>query len=176
MNFPVVGFVGPSGSGKTTLLEKVLPLLKDRGLRVGVLKQAHPKFDIDHPGKDSHRLRRAGVDQMLVVSNKRWALMVETSKDAEYTLEQIIGRFEQKSLDLILIEGARYMHVPKIEVRRVGLDHPPQYLEDTSIIAVANDFITDLPDGIYKLDINNPAQVVNFILNRICDVVLDPAV
>ena len=123
MKIPALGFIGPSGSGKTTLLEKVLPILKDRGLRVGVFKLAHPKFDIDQPGKDSHRLRQAGADQMLVVSNKRWALMVETDEEAEYTLEHVIGRFERKSLDLVLMEGARYMQVPNIEVCRMGLDH-----------------------------------------------------
>ena len=172
----MIGFVGSSGSGKTTLLEKVVPLLTDRGMHVGVLKQAHSKFDIDHPGKDSYRLRRAGAEQMLVVSDRRWALMVETAEGVEPTLEQIVGRFEQKSLDVVLVEGARYMSVPKIEVGRIDLGGPPLYLKDTSIIAVANDFTTDLPDGIYSLDINNPVQVANFILNRICDVGQDPAV
>ena len=88
-------------------MEKVLPLLKDRGLRVGVLKQAHQKFDIDHPGKDSHRLRQAGADQMLVVSNRRWALMVETGQDVEYSLEYVISRFEQDLLDVVLIERVK---------------------------------------------------------------------
>ena len=47
----VVGFAGYSGSGKTTLVEKLIPVLKLRGLRVSVVKHAHHRFDIDHPGK-----------------------------------------------------------------------------------------------------------------------------
>jgi len=167
LKVPLVGIVGPSGSGKTTLLEKVLPCLKDKGLCVGVLKQAHPRFDIDHPGKDSYRLRTAGAAQMLVMSNKRWALMVETDEDKEYPIEQIIDRFEQGSLDLIVIEGARYIDVPKIEIYRVTSDHSPLYREDTSIVAVATDFAIDLPIGVQHLDVNNPVDVAQFMIERL---------
>ena len=51
-----VSFVAKSGTGKTTLLEKVIIELKDRGWRLGVIKHDAHRFDIDHPGKDSHRL------------------------------------------------------------------------------------------------------------------------
>ena len=47
--FPVVGFCAFSGTGKTTLLKNLLPLLKRRGLRIGVVKHAHHRFEIDHP-------------------------------------------------------------------------------------------------------------------------------
>lgn len=167
MKVPLIGIVGPSGSGKTTLLEKVLPHLKDKGLCVGMLKQAHPKFDIDHPGKDSYRLRMAGAAQMLVMSSKRWALMVETDEDSDCPLERIVNRFEQDSLDLIVIEGARYMDVPKIEVLRTNLNHSPLYKKDTSIVAVATDINIDLPKGVHKLDINDPVDVAQYMANRV---------
>ena len=57
----VVGFSGYSGSGKTTLVEQLIARLKLAGQRVSVIKHAHHEFDIDHPGKDSHRHRSAGV-------------------------------------------------------------------------------------------------------------------
>ena len=57
---PIVGFVAGSGTGKTTLLLKIIPLMKQRGLRLGVIKHTHHRFDIDQPGKDSYRLRHAG--------------------------------------------------------------------------------------------------------------------
>ena len=57
---PVFGFAGFSGSGKTTLIERIIPLLVARGLRVALVKHAHHDFDIDQPGKDSHRHRAAG--------------------------------------------------------------------------------------------------------------------
>ncbi|HAL38589.1 MAG TPA: molybdopterin-guanine dinucleotide biosynthesis protein B, partial [Polaromonas sp.] len=62
----VIGFSGYSGSGKTTLVEKLIPALKQRGLRVSVVKHAHHLFDIDHPGKDTHRHREAGAFEVVV--------------------------------------------------------------------------------------------------------------
>ncbi|WP_370298792.1 molybdopterin-guanine dinucleotide biosynthesis protein MobB, partial [Pontibacterium sp.] len=41
----LLGFVAWSGTGKTTLLRKLIPLLKEQGVRVGVIKHAHHNFD-----------------------------------------------------------------------------------------------------------------------------------
>ena len=67
---PAVGFVGASGSGKTTLITRVLPALREAGLRVAVLKHAHHGFDMDRPGKDTFRAREAGASQVLVASRQ----------------------------------------------------------------------------------------------------------
>ena len=75
---PLLGFVAFSGTGKTTLLTRLIPLLKDRGIRIGMIKHAHHRFDIDTPGKDSYQLRKAGAQQMLIASRTRWALISET--------------------------------------------------------------------------------------------------
>jgi len=64
-----------SGTGKTTLLRELIPLLKDEGLRLALVKHAHHSFDIDHPGKDSYELRKAGADQVLIASRRRTALI-----------------------------------------------------------------------------------------------------
>ena len=79
----VVGFAGFSGSGKTTLVERLIPALKLRGLRVSVVKHAHHKFDIDHPGKDTWRHREAGAFEVVVASDQRLALMREFEQPAE---------------------------------------------------------------------------------------------
>jgi molybdopterin-guanine dinucleotide biosynthesis protein B len=67
----VLGFVAPSGTGKTTLLSKLIPLLRDRGLRVAVIKHSHHNVDIDKPGKDTYILRQAGANQTLIASRQR---------------------------------------------------------------------------------------------------------
>ncbi|UCC57452.1 MAG: molybdopterin-guanine dinucleotide biosynthesis protein MobB, partial [Gammaproteobacteria bacterium] len=46
---PVLGFAAFSGTGKTTLLKRLIPLLADRGIQVGIIKHAHHNFDIDKP-------------------------------------------------------------------------------------------------------------------------------
>ena len=65
---PVLGFVAASGTGKTTLLTQLIPLLKQKGLRVGLIKHSHHDFEIDQPGKDSYRLREAGATSGMLVS------------------------------------------------------------------------------------------------------------
>ena len=58
---PLIGFAAWSGTGKTTLLSRLIPFLKAKGLRIGLIKHAHHTFDIDYPGKDSYELRKAGA-------------------------------------------------------------------------------------------------------------------
>ena len=73
----VVAFTGYSGAGKTTLLEQLIPVLRQGGSRVSVVKHAHHRFDIDHPGKDSWRHRQAGAFEVVVANENRLALMRE---------------------------------------------------------------------------------------------------
>ena len=58
---PLLGFCAFSGTGKTTLLTHLIPELSTLGLKIGLVKHAHHLFDIDHPGKDSFKLRKAGA-------------------------------------------------------------------------------------------------------------------
>ncbi len=166
---PILGFVAYSGTGKTTLLLKIIPLLKAKGLRIGMIKHSHhKKFDIDHPGKDSYRLREAGAEQMLVASRKRWALMVEMEEEFEEpNLEELLSHLEQEKLDLILVEGFKHERFPKIEVHRPSLERPLIFPEDKAVIAIASDeplaITTDLP----RLDMNQPEQIVVFIEEEI---------
>ena len=66
---PMIGFAAYSGTGKTTLLLKLLPLLKQTGLRIGMVKHAHHDIEMDYPGKDSYELRKAGADEMLITGD-----------------------------------------------------------------------------------------------------------
>ena len=91
---PVLGFAAFSGTGKTTLLEKLIPQLTERGIRIGMVKHAHHEFDIDKPGKDSYRLRKAGAQQVLIASSKRQALMTEQATPQEPRLDELITRLD----------------------------------------------------------------------------------
>jgi molybdopterin-guanine dinucleotide biosynthesis protein MobB len=161
--------VAYSGTGKTTLLLKIIPLLKEKGLSLGMIKHSHhKKFDIDHPGKDSYRLRHAGAEQMLVASRKRWALMVETGTEFEEpNLAQLLSHFEQQKLDLILVEGFKHEHFPKIEVHRPSLGHSLFFPEDDSIVAIACDAPLSVTTDLPIFDMNQPAQIVAFIEKQI---------
>ena len=164
---PIVGFAAYSGTGKTTLLRKLLPLLKQRGVRVGMVKHAHHTFDVDQPGKDSYELRKAGAAQMLIASRTRWALMVEKQREKEPQLDEVLLELDQAALDLILVEGFKQESFPKIELRRAGLKGKPFFPGDSNIIAVATDDPEELETELPVMDLNNAEEIADFIVERV---------
>ena len=167
-DLPLLGFVGWSGAGKTTLLTAVIPLLQTRGLRCALIKHAHHGFDIDRPGKDSDRLRRAGAGQVLIASRRRWALLVEEEHPDDPPLEGLIRHIDSERADLILVEGFKHAAIPKIEVYRAALGKPPLHPQDRDIIAVASDvLVKPSRPQITQLDLNAPSQIADFIIGLI---------
>jgi molybdopterin-guanine dinucleotide biosynthesis protein B len=162
---PILGFAAFSGTGKTTLLKQLLPILKTRGLRVGMIKHAHHRFEIDIPGKDSYELRKAGASQMLITSGHRWALMVDREVEEDPKLQEAIDQLNQSQLDLILVEGFKHESFPKIELHRPAVGKPLIYPGDPDIVAVATD--GDLPGDIKLpvLDINDVQGIAEFVVS-----------
>ncbi|OGT97662.1 MAG: molybdopterin-guanine dinucleotide biosynthesis protein B [Geobacteraceae bacterium GWC2_48_7] len=160
-----LSFVAKSGTGKTTLLEKVITELKQRGYRIGVIKHDAHKFDIDHPGKDSYRLTAAGADTMLISSPEKLALVKK--HDVSPPVEELLSTYFY-DVDLVLTEGFKMSSLPKIEVHRKErsatlLCRGEQH--DSTLIAVASDEALEL--DVPVLDLNNPAQVAEFVEKRI---------
>lgn len=117
-----VGIAGHSGMGKTTLLERLVPEITGRGLVVSLIKHSHKNIDIDHPGKDSYRLREAGCPGSVVLGNERWALMHELRGAPEPPLDDLLDRLQH--CDLVLIEGFKGGDFPKLEVWRQSQGQP----------------------------------------------------
>lgn len=165
---PVLGFVAASGTGKTTLLSQLIPLLKQNGLRVGLIKHSHHDFDIDQPGKDSFRLRQAGASPVLLVSQYRRAMITEFSPaQEEPRLADQLKQFDSSELDLILVEGFRAEQFPKIELHRAALNQPVLYPGDPDIIAIATDVALETPAYLTQLELNRPETIAAFIVDRI---------
>lgn len=162
---PILGFAAWSGTGKTTLLSQVIPLLKAKGLRIALIKHAHHSFDIDHPGKDSHILRKAGANEVVIASKHRIACVRETpSNQEEPSLKDMLSVIQLKNIDLVLVEGFKMADIPKIELHRKRLNKPYLFPQDTNIIAIAEDSDTDIPRrGIKSLDLDQPAQIAAFV-------------
>jgi len=133
----VIGVAGWSGAGKTTLIARVIPYLRERGLRVSVIKHAHHTFDVDVPGKDSWVHRQSGAEEVLVSSANRWALMHELRGAAEPSLPQLLRKMSP--VDLLLVEGFKSEPYRKIEVFRKDSGKAPLFPEDPSIAGVATD-------------------------------------
>ena len=141
----IFGLAGWSGSGKTTLLAGLIPKLVARGLSVSTIKHAHHEFDIDQPGKDSWRHRRAGATEVMVASSRRWALMHELRALPEPSLDELMARMSP--VDLLLVEGFKRQPHPKLEVHRPSLGKPLIYPDDPYVVAIASDepFAAPLP-------------------------------
>lgn len=160
---PLLAFAAWSGTGKTTLLKQLIPLLIEKGIRPGLIKHTHHDMDVDKPGKDSYKLRKAGAAQTMVVSQKRWALMTETPEEPELDLYRLASRMDHSTLDLILVEGFKHEEVPKILLYREEVSHSFEELEiDSHVIAVACD-ISVKAQKIPVLDINSPNEIADFI-------------
>jgi len=155
------GFVGASGSGKTTLITLILPQLRRRGLRVSTIKHAHHGFEMDRPGKDSARHREAGAQEVMVVSDRGWALLSDHRSEDDLSLATLASRMAP--VDMLLVEGFKLADIPKIEVHRPALGKPALYPQDASIAAVATNGTIDAgPRAVLPLD--DPETVAGFLI------------
>ena len=161
MAVKAVSFVAKSGTGKTTLLEKVIAHLKARGYKVGVIKHDAHRFDIDHPGKDSHRLSAAGADTMLISSPEKLAIVKKHAQSPP--IEELLETYFT-DMDIVLTEGFKKSSMPKIEVNRQErsttlLCRGDAY--DPTLVAVASD--AELELDVPVLDLNDAGAVADFV-------------
>jgi molybdopterin-guanine dinucleotide biosynthesis protein B len=139
----VIGLAGWSGAGKTTVVTRLIPELGRRGVSVSTLKHAHHAFDLDTPGKDSHAHREAGAREVLISSERRWALMRELRDEPEAELPDLLTRLSP--VDLVIVEGFKRQAHAKLEIHRAANGKPPLHPGDPTIVAVASD--TAFPDA-----------------------------
>ncbi|MBV1951403.1 MAG: molybdopterin-guanine dinucleotide biosynthesis protein B [Cycloclasticus sp.] len=159
---PVVGFIANSGTGKTTLLSRLLPILKERGFKIGLIKHSHHDFDIDQPGKDSYRLRKAGASPVVLVSSHRRAVITELGSQ-EPTLAEQLYCFPAGSVDLVIVEGFKDEDYAKIELHREELKNPLMQPHDPSIIAIVSN--QQLTANVPVIALSEPSQVADFIIH-----------
>jgi molybdopterin-guanine dinucleotide biosynthesis adapter protein len=159
----IFGLAGWSGSGKTTLMTALIPEFVGRGITVSTIKHAHHAFDVDQPGKDSWRHRQAGASEVLVVSERRWALMHELRGAPEPGLDELM--LQVTPVDLLLVEGFKRHPHPKVEIYRPALGKPPLHPDDCHIVAVASD--QELPGlALPWLPLGDAAAIADFILQH----------
>ncbi len=111
-SIPVVAFAAYSGTGKTTLIEKLILYLKEKGLRLAVIKHDAHEFDIDKEGKDSWRFSQAGADMTMISSASKTAIIEHRPRTFQDNLSMI------HDVDLILVEGYKQEKIPRIGISR----------------------------------------------------------
>jgi molybdopterin-guanine dinucleotide biosynthesis protein B len=159
----IFGIAGHSGMGKTTLLERLLPELRARGIVVSLIKHSHKSIQIDQPGKDSHRLREAGCQEVLLLGDGRWALMHELRGAPEPALPALLAKLSE--VDLVLVEGFKRESFPKLEIHRAENGKPLLHPDDSWIVAIASD--TSLPAAtVPVVDLNDIDAIADLLLAR----------
>jgi molybdopterin-guanine dinucleotide biosynthesis adapter protein len=144
----VLGLSGYSNAGKTTLATALIPALKARGARVSAIKHAHAEFDIDQPGKDSHRLREAGAFEVIVANGRRCAKVREFEVPVDLTLHTLMLEVaEPEDRDLwVVVEGFRHMDQLKLEFWDPTTGRNPLYPEDPFVVAIITEQPAALPE------------------------------
>jgi molybdopterin-guanine dinucleotide biosynthesis protein B len=163
----VVALAGFSGSGKTTLVEQLIPALKLRGLRVSVVKHAHHKFDIDHPGKDTWRHREAGAFEVVAASRHRMVLMREFEQPHELGVHALLAEV-YSGVDWVIVEGFKDCNLLKVEVWRPAHGKAALYPNDPFVVAIATDSPEQLPEATLRpvLDLNRADDVAAWLADN----------
>lgn len=156
----IIGFIGRSGAGKTTLILDAINELQRRGFTVSAIKRAHDGFDMDTQGKDSWRMREAGCHDVMVVGDRRWALLHEFRDEPEPSPVELASRLG--NVDLVVVEGFRRAPIPLIEVFRPALGLPMLWPTCPTVIAVATDGESPCPHPI--LPLAQPRVVCDFVI------------
>ena len=159
---PVLGFAAFSGVGKTTTLKHLIPRLIAERIRVAICKHTHHGLKIDHEGKDSYQLREAGATQIVVGSNQRRAVIVETPEEDEVSLSAFLGHLDPQRCDIIFVEGFRHHAFPKVEIYR-DVDNTLLATTDDNVIAVFTDRENLPPQVPRQLELSNVTAQVDFI-------------
>lgn len=159
----VVSFVAASSnSGKTTLIEKIVKILKGRGLRVAVIKHASKGFEFDKEDKDSWRFQKAGADSVVLVGPDRMAVLKKIDRaPSPEELATAAG-----DADIVIQEGFKSVARNKIEVFRSDVSGDrPLCSSDSSFLALVSDkaFNVSIP----RFDLNDAEGVAEFILKKI---------
>ena len=148
MAIPILSFVGRSNSGKTTLIERVIPELVRAGYKVATVKHAGHGFDLDTEGKDSWRHKRAGASSVLVLSKGSMAMFADVSD--QMNVEEVRDRFLDHTYDLIIAEGWKHEHYPKIVIVREQIGEIQVSTE--GLLAVVSDKAVNLSVPLFGLD------------------------
>ena len=163
------GVTGWKNSGKTGLMERLVAEITGRGLKVSTVKHAHHATEIDHPGRDSHRHRAAGAQQVIVASPVRWALMHELRGAPEPPLAQLLAHLAPA--DLVLIEGYKRAPHPKVEAHRPDTGRPLLAPDNPTVRAVASTAAPGDPSlagvTVPILSLDETAAIADFILREL---------
>ena len=131
------------------LLAALLPVLKSRGLKVGVIREAD---DLRLPA-ETDRLHEAGAEGVAVFTAGRYLL----TEQFRLNEQDLLALFERHGYDLVLLEGFGDSGWAKIEVVRSSVSPVGTAFQPMAIVG-------DVPGADFALD--DPAALADWIENQ----------
>ncbi len=132
---PIFGIAGFGGSGKTTLLARVLPALRERGLRTAVIKHAAHGFAPGKADTDDARLRKLAPD-VLVQSPAGALLNGQPTEQTDFS--QAAAMLARRN-DLVLVEGYKCAPIEKAWLADADNPQPPADVANVKLVLPPGD-------------------------------------
>lgn len=158
----ILQIVGYQNSGKTTLIEQLIKQATAAGLRVGTIKHhGHGGVPLLDASKDSGRHEKAGADVTAVEGAGTLRMSIHQN---HWHLAEILEMYASFPLDVILIEGYKKEHYPKVVLLRT--------VQDEALLQQVSNIICVLYWPSYPLDsslaipafsIHEEAQYMKFL-------------
>ncbi len=156
---PIVSFIGWHDSGKTTFTREVVTHLKEKGLRIAVIKSTkHTGIEFDREGSDTDSYKQAGANAVTLMAPDQMILM---SAKPELNIIALVHRYFH-DYDIVIGEGFKHERkIAKIEVTRGDAD----LLKDqvNGVIATVSDRNIS---GDYVFRPDESKEVAEFIIKR----------
>ncbi len=153
---------GPSGSGKTTLVERLVAALAVRGIACATAKHHRGAVEVDRPGKDSWRHRRAGARATFLVTDAEVTAFLD--RPVDFSIGDL-ARLCPADVRLLLVEGFKGISGhPRVEVVRRGVAREVSWSDE--VLCVATD-LEDLaaPCPVFGLD--DAEQIADLLVRRL---------
>jgi len=156
---PIVSFIGWHDSGKTTLVREVVAHLKEKGLRIAVVKSTkHTGIQFDQQGTDTDTYRKAGADAVTLMAPDQMILLAARP---DMSLIAMAHRFFH-DYDMVIGEGFKHERkISKIEVSRGETDSLRDQV--TGVIATVTDRNIS-GDNIFTP--NESRKIADFLVQR----------
>ena len=134
-------------------------------LRLGVLgrhlgQAGH--VDLDKAGTDSFAHRSAGAQEVMLASDKRYAILKEFHEGTAPKLSDLLQRMD--AVDLVIVEGFKSEAHPKIECHRAGCEMPLIADSNDTVKLIATNEVLDTP--LPQLDMNRIDDIADFVMLR----------
>ena len=165
-----IHIIGHPACGKTTLMVDIIEALTKQGFKVGTIKHSAHSHELDKPGKDSFRMRKAGAVPAAMMTKDMAAIYLP--RQDTLSPEDLIRQYFTES-DIVLIEGWISGPHAKIEIFSNSCQRKPLFHEVSNVRAFVSDSPLSQDDravaatkNITVFSRTDIQQIVDFILQK----------